>query len=144
MDVAHGLLHLHSQFPNPYVHGGLSSGNVLLDPENGWKAKVGDFECVTLDRDVGCVSQFKVYVAPEGFDIQQRSPQMDVYSFGILLVEMYTCELPGGEEKHRVMNSVAKRWSNLYRLVQTCTSVPRLDRPSMGKVVSELDQLVNS
>lgn len=140
-DVAQGLLHLHSQFPNPYVHGGLSSSNVLLDPDNDWKAKISDFECIALDRDVGCVSQFKAYVAPEGYDIQQRSPQMDVYSFGILLVEMHTSELPVGEEKCRVMNSVAKRWSKLYCLVKTCTSTARLNRPRMSKVISELDNL---
>ena len=55
---------------------------------------------------------------------------MHVYSFGILLIEMYTYELPEGEEKQ---NSVARRWSKLYRLVQTALAFQDLTVPAWAK-----------
>lgn len=93
-DVATGLLHIHQ---NPgLTHGNLKSSNVLLG---------ADFEsCLTdyglmpfrnLDspEESGASSLF--YRAPECRDIRRPlTHQADVYSFGVLLLELLTGKTP--------------------------------------------------
>ena len=88
-DVACALVYLHS-LPDPIVHRDVSSANVLLDAKkDGWQAKLGDFGSANFLAKLrtiapGCVA----YAAPEAVDPRQQGPKMDVYSFGVLLLEM--------------------------------------------------------
>ena len=55
----------------------------------GMQAKLGDFGSANFlakfrTISPGCVA----YAAPEAGDRDQQSPKMDVYSFGVLLLEM--------------------------------------------------------
>ena len=88
-DVACALVYLHS-LPDPIVHRDVSSANVLLNAKkDGWQAKLGDFGSANFLAKLrtiapGCVA----YAAPEAVDPRQQGPKMDVYSFGVLLLEM--------------------------------------------------------
>ena len=88
-DVACALVYLHS-LPDPIIHRDVSSTNVLLNAKkDGWQSKLGDFgsaNFLTKLRTIspGCVA----YAAPEAGDPRQQGPKMDVYSFGVLLLEM--------------------------------------------------------
>ena len=88
-DVACALVYLHS-LPDPIVHRGISSANVLLNAKkHGWQTKLGDFGSANFLAKLGTVAPGCVaYAAPEAFDHRQQSPKMDVYTFGVLLLEV--------------------------------------------------------
>ena len=88
-DVACALVYIHS-LPDPIVHRDVNSANVLLNArKDGWQAKLGDFSLANFLAKVGTVGPDCVaYAAPEAVDPRQQGPKMDVYSFGVLLLEM--------------------------------------------------------
>ncbi|XP_019160228.1 PREDICTED: LRR receptor-like serine/threonine-protein kinase EFR isoform X2 [Ipomoea nil] len=100
MDVANALEYLHHGHSFPVVHCDLKPGNILLD-EN-MVAHVGDFGIAKLlDRDKA-TKQTKTmgtvgYMAPEYGSAGIVSSMGDVYSFGILLMEVITRRKPTDE-----------------------------------------------
>ena len=96
-DVLRALNYLHLMRPHPIFHRDISSANVLLDPlpDNCWKAKVSDYSSVNLLTRANTVGPGSpVYAAPEANNPPLQSPKMDIFSFGILLVEMLTDQFP--------------------------------------------------
>ena len=142
LDVARGLLYLHTQKPNPFHHGGLTSANVLIDPGNGHKAKISDFCCYFLHKQVGLVPTCRAYIAPEAHNISTQTPKMDIFSFGILLVEMKTSQLPIDQDHNQIMGSVMQiPLSNFGKLVEKCICVRPDGRPDTHQLISELERL---
>ena len=88
-DVACALVYLHS-LPDPIVHRDVSSANILLNAKkDGWQAKLGDFGSANFLAKLGTVGPgCAAYAAPEAGDPRQQGPKMDVYSFGVLLLEI--------------------------------------------------------
>ena len=101
--VARALNYLHQMQPDPIIHRDISSANVLLEPlpMSCWRAKVTDYGSVNLQQQLETVGPGNpTYAAPEANDPCLQSPKMDIFSFGILLIEMLTGQLPPSDERH--------------------------------------------
>ena len=95
--------------PTPLIHRDVSSANVLLEPQpnDRWKAKVSDYGSVNLLENLRTVGPGNpVYAAPEASIPPLQSPKMDIFSFGILLVEMCTARFPEVADRKRLIRSI--------------------------------------
>ena len=140
-DVARALNYLHQMKPDPIIHRDISSANVLLEPLpiSRWRAKVTDYGSVNLQQKLETVGPGNpTYAAPEANDPHLQSPKMDIFSFGILLIEMLTGQLPPSDERHRVMGTI--RHCQLLALIERCLNQRRENRPSASDIISELEQ----
>ena len=141
LDVARALNYLHKMRPDPIIHRDISSANVLLEslPNERWRAKVTDYGSVNLQQQLETVGPGNpTYAAPEANDPRLQSPKMDIFSFGILLIEMLTGELPPSDERRRVMGTIHHR--QLLALIQRCLNQRSENRPNASNIISELEQ----
>ena len=109
MDVAKALNYLHLMQPDPIIHRDISCANVLLEPLPGdhWRAKVNDYGSVNLQSQLQTRNPGNpVYSAPESGDKSQQSPQMDIFSFGILMTTMWTAEFPEVSKREFFISSI--------------------------------------
>ncbi len=145
LDVATALNYLHLMQPNPIVHRDISSANVLLEstPKDSWRAKLSDFGSAnfSLQLKTACPGFF-VYAAPEAFDPSHQSTKMDIFSFGVLLVEMYTAQLPFPSDREDLIQSIGDR--QVVRLIRQCTSEDRTRRPTASEVITQLQSIMHS
>ena len=111
VDVACALNYLHNMTPDPIIHRDLSSANVLLQPspDGGWLAKVSDYGTANFQSQLQTENPGSpVYTAPESNNPALQSPKMDIFSFGVLLVEMCTCDFPAPERRAELMESIRR------------------------------------
>ncbi|WCJ17609.1 Leucine-rich repeat protein kinase family protein [Euphorbia peplus] len=131
-DLATGLLYIHQ---NPgLTHGNLKSSNVLLGPE--FESCLTDYG-LTIFRDPDFVEEPSAtslfYRAPENRDNRKPSTQQaDVYSFGVLLLELLTGKTPFQDlvQEH---GSDIPRWVRSVREEETESG----DEPASGNEAAE-------
>ncbi|XP_057807494.1 LOW QUALITY PROTEIN: receptor-like kinase TMK3 [Salvia miltiorrhiza] len=93
LDVARGVEYLHSMAHHSFIHRDLKSSNILLDHE--FRAKVSDFGLVKLALDTGKSFATRLagtfgYLAPEYAVTGKITTKVDVFSFGVILMELVT------------------------------------------------------
>ena len=146
MNVACALNYLHLFKPHPILHRDISSGNVLLQPTFfmgiGWRAKVSDYGSANLQNLIATTANpgNRVYSAPEAGNPREHSPAMDVFSYGVLLIEMSICSIPQPDNRRQDINSI--RRPTFKGLVQRCVMDNYRLRPKMSDIISELNHTI--
>ncbi|KAK3132495.1 hypothetical protein QOZ80_6AG0522860 [Eleusine coracana subsp. coracana] len=169
IDVAHALTYLHLYAEKTIIHRDVKSSNILLT--DSYRAKVSDFGFARSgpsDTEKTHIST-KVkgtagYLDPEYLRTYQLTPKSDVFSFGILLVEIISARRPV-ELKRTPEERITIRWTfkkfnegnrreildplledpvddevleKLLSLAFQCAAPTREDRPTMKEVGEQL------
>ncbi|KAG1330270.1 Protein kinase superfamily protein [Cocos nucifera] len=117
LEAAKGLEYLHEHVAPPVIHRDFKSSNILLDKD--FHATVSDFGLAKLgsDKAGGHVSTRVLgtqgYVAPEYALTGHLTTKSDVYSYGVVLLELLTGRVPVDMERppeERVLVSWALPW----------------------------------
>lgn len=139
--VALALNYLHLMQPEAVIHRDVSSANVLLDlHQDSWIAKLSDYGSANFVRHTITAGPGNpTYAAPEANSPDRQSAKMDVFSFGVLLVEMCSGELAPAEHRNRLLASI--QWPNMVALIRHCLRHEPQRRPDMNTVITQLDQL---
>ena len=145
LDVARALNYLHLMHPTPIIHRDISSANVLLEPgpNNTWRAKVSDYGSVNLLQRLRTATPGNpTYAAPEAANATLQSPKMDIFSFGVLLVEMCTTRFPDVADRECLIQSIQQ--PNMVALIRQCLAEDRNARPSAHDIITELNETHNT
>lgn len=90
--ILRGLLFLHTRTP-PIIHRDLKCDNIFINGTTGL-VKIGDLGLATLKRsDVKTVIGTPEFMAPEMYE-ESYDESVDIYAFGMCLLEMCTQEYP--------------------------------------------------
>ncbi|XP_066346718.1 G-type lectin S-receptor-like serine/threonine-protein kinase LECRK4 [Miscanthus floridulus] len=115
LGVARGLLYLHEECSTQIIHCDIKPQNILLDGD--FTAKISDFGLAKLLRTNQTQTNTGIrgtrgYVAPEWFKNIGITAKVDVYSFGVILLELVCCrrnvELEAAEEDQKILTD----WAN--------------------------------
>uniref|UniRef100_A0ACD5YC42 Uncharacterized protein n=1 Tax=Avena sativa TaxID=4498 RepID=A0ACD5YC42_AVESA len=161
--ICHGLYHLHEKLDKPIIHLDLKPANILLD--DGMVPKLTDFglsrlldqqqTICTLSHD-GTLG----YMPPELFHGGTITPKSDIFSLGVIIVEVVTGDKPDitGKSSDEIIELTLKKWRNVLerstghgslemdceqikRCIQVgliCVNHDRKRRPSIMKVINML------
>ncbi|CAN1754715.1 Cysteine-rich receptor-like protein kinase 43 [Linum perenne] len=135
--VARGLLYLHEEAPMRILHKDIKASNILLDER--LNPKISDFGLARLfSEDDTHVNTFRIagtpgYMAPEYTMRGYLSVKTDVFSYGILLLEIV-----GGRKNldPRLGQDQADLLNHAWKLYQAGKTLELLD-PSIDKYNSE-------
>jgi len=170
--IARGLIYLHEECCTQIIHCDIKPQNILLDDD--YNAKISDFGLAKLllinqTHTKTGIRGTKGYVAPDWFRSAPISAKVDVYSFGVLLLEIICCrknvEHENLSEEKRILTDWAYdcyKANNLDLLLENecevlndmsrvgkfvmiaiwCTQEDPSLRPTMKKVMLMLEEIV--
>ncbi|KAK8948670.1 Receptor-like serine/threonine-protein kinase ALE2 [Platanthera zijinensis] len=135
LEAARGLEYLHEHVNPPVIHRDFKSSNILLD--KNFRAKVSDFGLAKFgsEKAGGHVSTRVLgtqgYVAPEYALTGHLTTKSDVYSYGVVLLELLTGRVPV-DMKRPPGEGVLVSWA-LPRLTDREKVVQIMDPAMKGK-----------
>ncbi|CAL5031175.1 unnamed protein product [Urochloa decumbens] len=169
IDVAHGLTYLHLYAEKPIIHRDVKSSNILLT--EGFRAKVADFGFARTGPTEPGQSQIETdvrgtagYVDPEYLRTNHLTIKSDVFSYGILLLEILSGRRPI-EVRRGPTERITVRWAfnkynrgnvrdildpmlteavsedilnSIFDVAFQCVAPTREDRPHMKEVAERL------
>lgn len=180
LDVAIGVEYLHSFTSPPHIHKDLKCSNILLDSD--FKAKVANLRHVRCVEGVENDEEFvatrhivgtRGYMAPEYLENGIVSTKLDVYAFGVLMLEIITGKEVGfilsednenlldvlsgilgeesGDEKLKEIMDPSLQGNYPFELamfvieiIENCLSKDPANRPAMDEIVPVLSRTLNS
>ncbi|KAI3861090.1 hypothetical protein MKX03_021928 [Papaver bracteatum] len=169
-ESAGALAYLHSAATTPIIHRDIKSANILLD--DNYTAKVSDFGASRLnsldETQIDTLVQGTLgYLDPEYYQTSLLTDKSDIYSFGVVLVELLTGEKPISFDRPEDQRSLASYFiyamerNDLFEIIETgvanegsrehivavavlakrCLKMTGEERPSMKQVAAELENL---
>ncbi|XP_019069764.1 U-box domain-containing protein 35-like isoform X1 [Solanum lycopersicum] len=165
-EIATGLLFLHQAKPEPLVHRDLKPGNILLD--SNYACKISDVGLARLvpPSVADCVTQYHMtsaagtfcYIDPEYQQTGKLGTKSDIYSLGVMLLQIITARPPMGLTHHveraiengtfaDILDPTVPNWPleealNYAKLSLKCAELRKKDRPDLGSVIlPELSRL---
>lgn len=165
-EIGTGLLFLHQTKPEPLVHRDLKPANILLD--RNFVAKISDVGLARLvpPSVADSVTQYRMtstagtfcYIDPEYQQTGMLGVKSDIYSLGIIFLQILTAKPPMGLAHHveraiekgtfkEMLDPTVPDWPeeeamNLAMMAVKCAELRRKDRPDLGKVIlPELNRL---
>ena len=134
LDVARGILYLHEECKAPIIHCDIKPQNILMD--NFWTAKISDFGLAKLlmpdqTRTFTLVRGTRGYMAPEWQKSIPISIKADVYSYGIVLLEIVCCR------KNMEVNVSTPEEVVLSTWIYNCFVAKELDKIMGGEEVDK-------
>ncbi|GAB2267568.1 hypothetical protein Dimus_002548 [Dionaea muscipula] len=139
IDIAKALEYLHFYCDPPLCHGDIESSNILLD--KNFVAKVAGFGLTRASKDgsicIEPISSNEVKATPGYVDLEymlacQLTEKSDIYSYGLVLLELVTARRDVLDRKNMV------KWSQV--LVGCDSRLPELVDPRLGEAF-DYDQL---
>ncbi|KAL4618936.1 hypothetical protein ACB092_06G047200 [Castanea dentata] len=127
LDVARGILYLHEECEAPIIHCDIKPKNILMD--DCWNAKISDFGLAKFlmpdqTRTFTGARGTRGYVAPEWHKNIPISVKADVYSYGVVLLEIVCCRKNIDVNASAAEEIVLSSWAykcfaarDLYKLV---------------------------
>ncbi|KAL5226234.1 hypothetical protein ABZP36_014499 [Zizania latifolia] len=167
-EIATALLFLHQTKPEPLVHRDLKPANILLD--RNYVSKISDVGLARLvpPAMADSVTQYRLtatagtfcYIDPEYQQTGKLGVKSDIYSLGVMLLQVITARPPMGlthqVEKaieagtfEQMLDITVKDWPveealGFAKLALKCTEMRRRDRPDLATVIlPELNSLRN-
>jgi len=167
-EITTGLLFLHQRKPEPLVHRDLKPANILLD--RNFVSKISDVGLARLvpASAANSVTQYHMtaaagtfcYIDPEYQQTGLLGVKSDVYSLGVMLLQIITSKPPIGlsyqvEEAieqgtfAEILDPTVLDWPVeealcFAKLALQCCEMRKRDRPDLGSVVlPELNRLTN-
>lgn len=171
LDAAEGLCYLHHDCVPSIVHRDVKSNNILLDGEFG--ARIADFGVAKIletvnkgDESMSVIAGSCGYIAPEYAYTLRVTEKSDIYSFGVVILELVTGR-PAIDSKFGEKDLAAwvrtaleqngadfvfdpnlesgykEQITRLLDIGLLCISPLPLNRPSMRKVVKMLQEVVS-
>ena len=68
---------------------------------------------------------------------------MDVFSYGVLLLEVMSCQFPGSVDVFQNLLEQLKI-SSIHRLILQCISEDPEHRPTMKQVIQQIDSIAHA
>lgn len=129
-DVATALEYLHFYCDPPLCHRDIKSSNILLD--GNFVAKVADFGlahaapsgAIKFEPINTDIRGTPGYMDPEYVTTQELTQKSDIYSYGVLLLELITARRAVYENKNLV------EWAQQY--ITTCSRLPEIVDPNLA------------
>ncbi|CAD6222219.1 GSCOCT00000830001.2-RA-CDS [Cotesia congregata] len=166
--ITRGLQYLHTIGERPLIHGDIKSANILLD--KNFEPRIGDFGLVQEkpNEDSPKVKKLqgtRAYLPEDFLRTKILSTKVDVYSYGIVCLEMATglTAYDSSRSENKLLRDYVSAWSDrnsfdlrdrkagdknkqiFYHLLQLgrwCSSKFAKDRPEMEDVFNELDNII--
>ncbi|KAL2517896.1 Protein kinase protein with adenine nucleotide alpha hydrolase-like domain [Abeliophyllum distichum] len=165
-DIATALLFLHQAKPEPLVHRDLKPANILLDYH--YVCKISDVGLARLvpPSVADNVTQYHMtsaagtfcYIDPEYQQTGKLGTKSDIYSFGVMLLQIITARPPMGLTHHvenaikngtftELLDPTVQDWPieealSFAKLALKCAELRKRDRPDLGSdVLPELNRL---
>lgn len=159
LDMARGMAYLHGG-PSVIIHRDLKPRNLIIDESN--ELKVGDFGLSKLIKVKNVHEVFKLtgetgsyrYMAPEVFLHESYNTKVDVFSFAMILYEMFEGAAPfASEDAYMAAKMVAEENKRpefglkthypdgMRELITRCWTEFAVKRPEFDSIVEELQQI---